>query len=73
MLIRSIGMEGAIGPVAGSSHHSLAFRMPGINIFSPMTSEEYTEAYQRYMQSDDVFLFSNTGEHFRMTGSSPIF
>ena len=58
MLIRSIGMEGAIGPVAGSSHHSLAFRMPGINIFSPMTSEEYTEAYQRYMQSDDVFLFS---------------
>ena len=38
MLIRSIGMEGAIGPVAGSSHHSLAFRMPGINIMSPMTS-----------------------------------
>ncbi len=58
MLIRSIGMEGAIGPVAGSSHHSLAFRMPGINIVSPMTSEEYTEAYEMYMQSDDVFLFS---------------
>ena len=28
VFVRGIGMEGGIGPVAGSSHHSLYFRMP---------------------------------------------
>ena len=37
IFIRSIAMEGAIGPVAGSSHHSLFQRMPGSKIISPMT------------------------------------
>ena len=37
VFVRGIGMEGAIGPVAGSSHHSLYYRMPGIRIVSPMT------------------------------------
>ena len=36
ILIRSIGMEGSIGPVTGSSHHSIYFRMPGIKIISPI-------------------------------------
>ena len=36
IFIRSIAMEGSIGPVAGSSHHSLYYRMPGIKIASPM-------------------------------------
>jgi len=58
VFIRSIAMEGGIGPVAGSSHHSLYYRMPGIRIFSPMTSNEYTHTYELFMKSDDVFYVS---------------
>lgn len=58
MLIRSIAMEGAIGPVAGSSHHALYYRMPGVIIYSPMTPEEYRITYREFMAGDDVFYVS---------------
>ena len=44
LIVRAIGMEGSIGPVAGNYHLSLLLRMPGINIFAPMTSEEWLKA-----------------------------
>lgn len=62
IFLRSIAMEGAIGPVAGSSHHSLFYRMPGIKIISPMTPNEYDYAYKRFMDCEDVFYVS---EHRR--------
>ena len=58
LFIRSIAMEGAIGPVAGSSHHSIYYRMPGIRIRSPMTPEEYISCYDDFMKSDDVYYVS---------------
>ncbi|OUV02938.1 MAG: hypothetical protein CBC42_05380 [Betaproteobacteria bacterium TMED82] len=58
LLVRAIAMEGSIGPVAGSSHHSLAYRMPGIKIFSPMSGEEYRTMYNEFMSSDEVFYAS---------------
>jgi len=58
MFIRSVAMEGAIGPVAGSSHHALYYRMPGIKIFSPMTPEEYRITYKEFMAEDDVYYVS---------------
>jgi acetoin:2,6-dichlorophenolindophenol oxidoreductase subunit beta len=58
LLVRSIAMEGGIGPVAGSSHHSLYHRMPGIKIASPMTSKEYEEVYEEFMKNDDVVYVS---------------
>ncbi len=58
MLIRGIAMEGGIGPVAGSSHHSLYYRMPGIKIFSPMTPGEYKKMYNNFMNTDDVIYAS---------------
>jgi len=58
MFVRSIAMEGGIGPVAGSSHHSLYYRMPGIRILSPMSPSEYLLAYEKFMKSDDVFYIS---------------
>jgi pyruvate dehydrogenase E1 component beta subunit len=58
MFIRSIAMEGGIGPVAGSSHHALYYRMPGIKIVSPMTPNEYANAYLDFMDSDDVVYVS---------------
>ena len=58
IFIRSISMEGGIGPVASSSHHSLFYRMPGVVICSPMTPNEYSVAYDSFMQSDDVYYVS---------------
>jgi pyruvate/2-oxoglutarate/acetoin dehydrogenase E1 component len=58
IFIRSIAMEGAIGPVAGSSHASLYYRMPGVVIASPMSGNEYTKVYDKFMQSDDVYYVS---------------
>ncbi len=58
MLIRGIAMEGGIGPVAGSSHHSLYYRMPGIKITSPMTPNEYKKTYKYFMKNNDVVYVS---------------
>ena len=52
IFIRSIAMEGGIGPVAGSSHHGIFLRMPGIKIASPMSSVEYQEVYDEFMMED---------------------
>ena len=62
VLIRGIAMEGGIGPVAGSSHHSLFHRMPGNKIIAPMTPNEYQIAYDAFMKDDDVYYVS---EHRR--------
>ncbi len=58
MLIRSVGMEGAIGPVAGSSHHSLYYRMPGIKIVSPMSPNEFKKVYNDFIESEDIVYVS---------------
>jgi pyruvate/2-oxoglutarate/acetoin dehydrogenase E1 component len=58
IFVRSIAMEGSIGPVAGSSHHSLAHRMPGIKILAPMTPGEYQLAYDSFMANDDPYYIS---------------
>lgn len=58
IFIRSIAMEGSIGPVAGSSHHSLFHRMPGIKIYSPMTPNEYIQSYNDFIQDDSVYYIS---------------
>ncbi len=58
ILIRGIAMEGSIGPVAGSSHNSIYYKMPGIKIISPMTPSEYKYAYKNFMENDDVLYVS---------------
>jgi pyruvate/2-oxoglutarate/acetoin dehydrogenase E1 component len=58
VFVRSIAMEGGIGPVAGSSHHSLVYRMPGIKIASPMTSKEYQACYENFMKDDEPYYIS---------------
>ena len=58
IFIRGIAMEGSIGPVAGSSHHSIYYRMPGIKIISPMTPKEYLLAYDYFMKNEDVLYVS---------------
>jgi transketolase C-terminal domain/subunit len=58
VLVRSIAMEGGVGPVAGSSHHSLVHRMPGIKVAAPMTPGEYQNIYDCYMADDDPYYIS---------------
>ena len=58
IFVRGIAMEGGIGPVAGSSHHSLYFRMPGIKIESTITPKEYIYVYSQFMKDDDVYYVS---------------
>ncbi len=58
IFVRSIAMEGGIGPVAGSSHHSLYDRMPGLKVISPMTPQEYQLAYDSFMKDDEPYYVS---------------
>ena len=58
MIIRGIASEGSIGPVAGSAHISIIYKMPGIKIFSPMTSNEYKKIYKNFINSKDIYYIS---------------
>tara|TARA_R110000824_G_scaffold54557_6_gene150567 strand:- start:9639 stop:10562 length:924 start_codon:yes stop_codon:yes gene_type:complete len=58
LLVRSVAMEGGIGPVAGSSHHSIYQRMPGVKIAAPMTPGEYQSVYDQFMQEEEVYYIS---------------
>ena len=80
VFVRSIAMEGGVGPVAGSSHHSLVHRMPGIKVISPMTPDEYKLAYDSYMKDDEPYYVSehrksydNTEELFNIIHNSADF
>jgi len=58
IFVRSIAMEGGIGPVAGSSHHSMYDRMPGLKVVSPMTPKEYQHVYESFMKDDEPYYVS---------------
>ena len=53
VFVRSIAMDGGIGPVASGTHHGIAMRMPGIRIYAPMTPREYRFVWNDYMRHDD--------------------
>lgn len=67
MIIRGIANEGSIGPVAGSSHISMLYRMPGIKILAPFTIKEYEKAYNMFEKDNSVYYFS---EHRKSFGLS---
>lgn len=71
ILVRAIAMEGGIGPVAGSTQHSLVVRMPGLSVCSPMTPMEWREAWRRYWQSDDPWFFSEHRKSFGLSSEMP--
>jgi pyruvate/2-oxoglutarate/acetoin dehydrogenase E1 component len=62
VFVRSIAMDGGIGPVASGSHHSIFTRMPGIPVAAPMTPKEYESVWQYFMTHDDPIYVS---EHRR--------
>ena len=67
MIIRGIASEGSIGPVAGSAHLSVIYKMPGIKIFSPMTNKEYINVYKKFTKSKDVFYISEHRQSYSNT------
>lgn len=62
IFVRSIAMDGAIGPVAGGSHHSIFTRMPGMYVYAPMTPGEWRAGWEFFMAHDDPMYVS---EHRR--------
>ncbi len=62
VFVRSIAMEGGIGPVASASQHGMVMRMPGIPVCAPMTPCEWTEAWDWFMSHDEPIYVS---EHRR--------
>ena len=62
IFVRSIAMDGGIGPVASGSHHSIFTRMPGIPVVAPMTPGEYQSVWNYFMTHDDPIYVS---EHRR--------
>lgn len=52
IFIRSIGMEGGIGPVASGMLHSLAIKSPGIAVAAPITSLEWVNVWNYFMSND---------------------
>ena len=73
VFIRSIAMEGGIGPVAGSSHHSLVYRMPGIKVASPMCPSEYREVYENFMENDDPVYVSEHRKSYDVKEDLPTY
>lgn len=62
IFVRSIAMEGGMGPVASNSHHGILERMPGVPICAPMTPREYHRVWDYFMAHDDPIYVS---EHRR--------
>lgn len=58
IFIRGIANEGSVGPVAGSTHISQFYKMPGIKIFSPITPKEYKNVYNNFCKDDEVYYVS---------------
>ena len=58
IFVRSIAMDGGIGPVASGSHHSIFTRMPGMAVVAPVTPQEYEIAWKYFMEHDDPLYVS---------------
>lgn len=66
VLVRSIAMEGGIGPVASNSHHGIFNRMPGVPICAPMTPQEYQLAWDHFIKNDDPLYISEHRRSFQI-------
>ena len=66
IFVRSIAMDGGIGPVASGSHHSIFTRMPGISVVAPMTPEEYRSIWDYFMNHDDPMYVSEHRKNFQI-------
>ena len=71
IFLRAIAMEGGIGPVAGSSHYSLAYKMPGIRIVSPMTPLEYKKVWDEFVEDSIPYFVSEHRGSYKVDYETP--
>ena len=71
LLVRSIAMEGGIGPVASNSHHGMFTRMPGIVVVAPMTPGEYLQIAEYFNTHDDPVYVSEHRKSFEIDYEMP--
>lgn len=71
VFVRSIAMDGAIGPVASGSHHGIYMRMPGVAVVAPMTPGEYRAAWEYYMAHTDPVCVSEHRKSFAIDYEMP--
>ncbi len=71
LLVRSIAMEGGIGPVASNSHHGMFTRMPGITVAAPMTPGEYLQIVEYFNSHDDPMYISEHRKSFDIDYEMP--
>lgn len=66
VFVRSIGMDGGIGPVASNNHHGIFMRMPGISICAPMTPGEYKLIWEYFKRYDYPMYVSEHRRSFKI-------
>lgn len=71
IFMRSIAMEGGIGPVASNCHHGIFTRMPGIKVFAPMTSLEYKQIWEQFLSDDVPYYISEHRSSFEIDYEMP--
>ena len=71
LFLRAIAMEGGIGPVAGSSHYSLAYKMPGIRIVCPMTPGEYETVWDEFLEDSIPYFVSEHRGSYKVDYETP--
>ncbi len=71
VFVRSIGMDGGIGPVASNSHHGIFMRLPGIPICAPMTPNEYEWVWNYFMNHDNPVYVSEHRQSFKINYEMP--
>ena len=71
LAVRSIAMEGGIGPVASACHHFMPIHMPGIQVVAPMTPGEWRAAWNLYLNGNQPFYFSEHRRSFTIDFELP--
>lgn len=71
LAVRSIAMEGGIGPVASACHHFMPLHMPGIRVVAPMTPCEWRLAWNEYLEGNEPVYFSEHRRSFVLAKELP--
>lgn len=71
VFVRSIAMDGGIGPVASNSHHGIFMRMPGIPVCAPMTPGEYKWVWNYFRAHDNPIYVSEHRRSFKIDYEMP--
>lgn len=66
VFVRAVASEG-LGPVHSGVLHSIFMHFPGFRVCSPMTPNEYEEAWKDFMSHDDPMIVSEHRESYLNT------